>query len=309
MPNPRPRSILPESWAAKTRCPICGAGSLQVKHLPAAPDPMVCRICQSAFEVEEHGEHLRFTQLAQPLAEILVNRWVTMDEVKEAITRARSVVEKSQPAGWSGDVPVSEPPPGRTLTDDEVLAKAKALLRLGNSPDQVAITLAHNLHITPEQIQAARSALVTQDEQRTRRQNRIVYFSGGAAVVLVVFCLGLVLLAQILKFPYTIGMMSPALPTDIIRAIIPVVIQEPANGTVAAICPMTHSEAARLFGGIAGDWTKKNNGWGYITTPQATVHVPKGMSALLLLDVNLNTVNLVGPATVKNVFAITIYCH
>jgi hypothetical protein len=102
--------------------------------------------------------------------------------------------------------------------------------------------------------------------------------------------------------------MSQALPTDIIQAITPEIIQEPSEGAVAAICPLARSDAARLFGGEARDWNGKNNSWSYITTPQATVHVPKGMSALLL-DVNVNTVNLVGPATVKNVFAITIYCH
>jgi hypothetical protein len=280
-----------------------------VLHLPAAPDQIVCRMCQSAFEIEEQGEHLRFTQLAQPLAKILVNRWVTMANVKEAITRARSDVEKSQPAGLPAEAPIFEPPPGRTFSDDEVLSKAKALTGLGNSPDQVAITLAHNPLITPGQIQADRSVLVTQAEQKVRRQNRIFYLSGGTAVALVVFCLVLAFLAKIFNYPYIGGLTGPALPTDTIRAIIPEVIQEPANGAVAAICPMAHADAARLFGGLASDWTKKINGWSYMTTPQATVHVPKGMSALLLLDVNLHTVNLVGPATVKNVFAITIYCH
>jgi hypothetical protein len=116
-------------------------------------------------------------------------------------------------------------------------------------------------------------------------------------------------LAQSRNNPYNIGKMSQALPTDIIRAITPEIIQEPSKGAVAAICPMTRSDAARLFGGEARDWTGKNDNWSFITTPQATVHVPKGMSALLLMDVNLKTVNLVGPATVKNVFAITIYCQ
>lgn len=356
MKNPIPRSILPDTWKAKTRCPICSAGTLQVLHLPAAPDQMACRICQSAFEVEEHGQYLRFTKLAQPLAEILANRWVTMAAVRGAIHSARRAVENRQPARSATEAPFSQPPsapdfdgfpfktfrgktidgfssknfrektieeqpldppfPGGPLTlavqrvtDDEVLAKAQALHKLGNSLDRIATILARNPLITPEQIQGARSALATQDELTARRQNRIFYLSGGAAVLLIILCLVVGFLAQSLNNSDNIGKMSQAQPTDIIRAIIPEIIQEPSKGAVAAICPMTRSDAARLFGGEARDWNGKNDSWSFITTPQATVHVPKGMSALLLLDVNVNTVNLVGPATVKNVFAITIYCH
>jgi hypothetical protein len=304
---------------------------------------MACRICQSAFEVEEHGEHLHFTRLAQPLAEILANRWVTMAAVREAIHSARRAIENRQPARSAAEALFSQPPsapafdgfsfktfrgktieeqpleppsPGGPLTlavqkvtDDEVLAKAQVLHKLGNPLDRVATILARNLLITPEQVQDARSALAAQDELDARRQNRIFYLAGGAAILLVIFCLVLGFLAQSLNNSYNIGKMSQALPTDIIRAITPEIIQEPSKGAVAAICPMTRSDAARLFGGETRDWNGKNDSWSFITTPQATVHVPKGMSALLLMDVNLNTVNLVGPATVKNVFAITIYCH
>jgi hypothetical protein len=292
---------------------------MQVLHLPAAPDQMACRICQSAFEVEEHGEHLCFTKLAQPLAEILADRWVTMAAVREAIYSARCAVENRQPARPAAEAPFSQPPsaehpleppfPGGPLTDDEVMAKEQALHKLGNSLDRVATILARNPFITPEQIQGARSALAAQDELTARRQNRIFYLAGGAAVLLIIFCLVLGFLAQSHNNPYNIAKMSQALPTDIIRAITPEIIQEPSKGAAAAICPMDRSDAARLFGGEARDWNGKNDSWSFITTPQATVHVPKGMSALLLLDVNVNTVNLVGPATVKNVFAITIYCH
>jgi hypothetical protein len=308
---------------------------MQVLHLPGAPDQMACRICQSAFEVEEHGEHLRFTKLAQPLAEILANRWVTMDAVREAILSARHAVENRQPARLAAGAPFSQlpsapafdgfsykiftgktieehpfglPSPGGPLTDEEVLAKAQTLHKLGNSLDRVATILEHNPFITPEQTQVARSALAAQDELNARRQNRIFYLTGGAAVLLIIFCLVVGFLVQSLNNPFNIGKMSQALPTDIIQAITPEIIQEPSEGAVVTICPLTRSDAARLFGGEARDWNGKNNSWSYITTPQATVHVPKGMSALLL-DVNVNTVNLVGPATVKNVFAITIYCH
>ena len=361
MKNPIPRSILPDTWKAKTRCPICSAGALQVLHLPAAPDQMACRICQSAFEVEEHGQYLRFTKLAQPLAEILANRWVTMAAVRGAIHNARRAVENRQPARSATEAPFSQPPsapdfdgfpfktfggktingfssknfrektidgfssknfrektieeqpleppfPGGPLTDDEVLAKAQALHKLGNSLDRIATILARNPLTTPEQIQGARSALATQDELTARRQNRIFYLSGGAAVFMIILCLVVGFLAQSLNNSDNIGKLSQAQPTDIIRAIIPEIIQEPSKGAVAAICPMTRSDAARLFGGEARDWNGKNDNWSFITTPQATVYVPKGMSALLLLDVNLNTVNLDGPATIKNVFAITIYC-
>jgi hypothetical protein len=305
MPNPLPRSILPDTWAAKTRCPICSASALHVQHLPAAPDQMVCRMCQSSFEIEEHGAYLRFIKLAQPLAGILANRWVTMVEVKEAITRARREVDNSQPVLTHA---LEAPPRARPLTDNEVLAKAKTLHKLGSSPGQVAAILAQNSLITPEQILQSRSALAAQDEHKARRQNRIIYFTGGAAILLVIVCLMMGFLAQFFNYRYT-REINPAIPTDTIRAIIPEVIQESADGAVAPICPLTHADAARLFGGLASDWTKKNNGWSYLTTPQASVHVPKGMSALLLLDVNLHTVNVVGPATINNVFAITIFCR
>jgi hypothetical protein len=308
-----PRPILPDTWAAKTRCPVCGACALRVQHIPEDVDVMACRVCQSAFEVEENGEYLRFTRLAAPLAEILANRWVTMAEVKEAISSAhRNMEDGAQVMPATGDSfsqPADLQPPEKTLSGEEVLARAKALYGLGNSPEQVASTLAQNLLITPDQIQAARSALAAQNEQKGRRQNLFFYISGAAAIALIIMCLVAGILSPFFNYPSTSGKMIPVVPTDIIRAVTPEVIQEPLTGAVVAVCPTTRTDAARLFGGEARDWTKKSDGWRYLTTPQATVHLPKGMSALLLLDVNLKTANLVGPATINNVFAMTIYCR
>jgi hypothetical protein len=63
MPDPQPRFEIPDAWAGKGRCPLCGASGLQVRHVSGAPDQMTCIRCRAAFEVEQDGARIRLTDV------------------------------------------------------------------------------------------------------------------------------------------------------------------------------------------------------------------------------------------------------
>ncbi len=79
------RPYIPDEWANKARCPVCGGAPLKVRRQPQTADQMVCVRCHSSFEIEEGGGKLWFTAIAPVLAGTLEKRWVTILEVGEAV--------------------------------------------------------------------------------------------------------------------------------------------------------------------------------------------------------------------------------
>jgi hypothetical protein len=85
------RVHIPDEWALKARCPVCGGVPLKVQRQEGKPDQMKCERCHSAFEVEDGSSRIWFKSLAPVLAALLSDRWVTMSEVGEAV---RSVMTR-----------------------------------------------------------------------------------------------------------------------------------------------------------------------------------------------------------------------
>lgn len=347
MENSSPRFTLPDNWAARAHCPVCVAGILQVVHQPGVPDQMACNNCQSVFQVEKNGAHVRFVKLPSSLAALLANRWVTVAEVKNAVkeaartaiglpppvvdeaaiinARLKSFTENTAPPAETAASPQSstsaplEPlavafSPLVPLTDSEVLAKAQALYRLGNSYDQIEDILRRNPKVTSEQIQAARAALVEEGALKASRQQRTLYIAGGVALVIILCCIVAGFFSRSMTGLF--GIINNPIPSSTQPADsqpprpTPEIVREDANSVQPGVCPATSLEAAKLFGGASTDWTgSKANGWTMLGSNLLTVHVPKGMQAVLVSGANLKTTTLIGPVLIKNVDAIKITCQ
>jgi ribosomal protein S27AE len=80
-----PRFSLPDSWAVKARCPVCSAAMVQIIHDQDAPDRMTCGRCHCIFELEDGGAYIRFSVLPEALVETLGYRWVSNQEIEQAI--------------------------------------------------------------------------------------------------------------------------------------------------------------------------------------------------------------------------------
>lgn len=326
---------------------MCGAGILLVVHQPGAPDQMACNNCQSVFQVEENGAHVRFVKLPSTLAALLANRWVTVAEVKKAVketfrttnglpssevdeaaiinTRLASFTENTTPSAetavgsQSNATAPLEPhavasSPVVPLTDSEVLAKAQALYRLGNSYDQIEDILKRNPTVTSEQIQAARAALVEAQALKGSRQQRNLYMVGGVALMIILCCIVAGFLSRSMTGLF--GIINNPIPSSTQPADnqplgpTPEIVREDANSVQPGVCPANRLEASKLFGGASTDWTgSKTNGWTMLSSNLLTVHVPKGMTAVLVSGRNLQTTTLVGPVLINNVAAIKITCQ
>ncbi len=326
---------------------MCGAGILQVVHQPGVPDQMACNNCHSVFQVEKNGAHVRFVRLPSTLAVLLANRWVTVAEVTNAVkeaagtptgslpseadeaaiinARLAAFTENAAPPAETAASPQSntsaplEPlavasSPVVPLTDDEVLAKAQALYRLGNSYDQIEDILRRNPTVTSKQIQAARAALVAEGVLKASRQQRNLYIAGGVALMIILCCI----IAGFFSRSMTglFGIINNPTPSSTQPAEsqplgpTPEIVREDANSVQPGVCPANRLEASKLFGGASIDWTgSKANGWMMLSSDLLTVHVPKGMKAVLISGANLQTTTLIGPVLIKNVNAIKITCQ
>jgi hypothetical protein len=326
---------------------VCGAGILQVVHQPGAPDQMACNNCQSVFQVEKQGAHVRFVELPSPLAAFLANRWVTVAEVKDAVkvtartttglpppevdeaaiiyARLAAITENAAPPAETAVGPQSsasaplEPLAVASslavpLTDGEVLAKAQALYRLGNSDDQIEAILRRNPKVTSEQIQAARAALVEERALKASRQQHNLYIAGGVALIIILCCIVAGFFSRSMTGLF--GIINNPIPSSTQPADsqplgpTPEIVREDANSVQPGVCPATRLEASKLFGGASTDWTgSKANGWTMLNSNLLTVRVPKGMKAVLVSGANLQTTTLIGPVLIKNVDAIKITCQ
>jgi hypothetical protein len=294
---------------------------------------MACNNCQSVFQVEIKGAHVRFVKLPSPLAALLANRWVTVAEVKDAVKEAartttglplpeedEAAIINARLAGFTENAaPPAEPAAApqsnasAPLTDSEVLAKAQALYKLGNSYDQIEDILRRNPKVTSEQIQAARAALVEERALKASRQQRNLYIAGGVVLTIILCCI----VAGFFSSSMTglFGIINNPIPSSTRSADsqpldpTPEIVREDANSVQPGVCPANRLEASKLFGGASTDWTgSKANGWTMLSSDLLTVHVPKGMKAVLVSGANLQTTTLIGPVLIKNVDAIKITC-
>ncbi len=114
-----PRFNLDEDFPKGLTCAVCGATSLQVSHLKAYPDFVVCSQCGSGFVVEDGGDHVLYGNISEsyPHArELALRRWALPEDVAEASREDR---------GAAAAVPIDlEPEPSRQLEQPAVPTSA-----------------------------------------------------------------------------------------------------------------------------------------------------------------------------------------
>ncbi|MAT41694.1 MAG: hypothetical protein CL609_05080 [Anaerolineaceae bacterium] len=127
----------PDEWSRKARCPICKGIFLQIFHFPNSPDQMHCPQCEVVFTIEQKGEHLFFVKCPNHFPDSLKDRWVTRYEISEKIA-------KSVNNGPSAAVNIPTANPLRA----EAVRRARNLVQLGNSKENVRKALAASMQLT-----------------------------------------------------------------------------------------------------------------------------------------------------------------
>lgn len=213
------RNTLPDSWAEKSHCPICGMIPLWVLHQQSAPDEMNCPRCGTAFQVDTVGRHLFLTQTPPGYLEPVGERWLPAKDIREYGTQHP----------WSSSSPVAEQPnpivetlkPGSPSEEAEVntthlnpesipdavastmpnvsaelVQKARELGELGNSRYKIRMILMETEKISAEEIDEVMHVAFQEADKKNEQQNRTLLIIGG---ILVLLCICSVVVVSIFR--------------------------------------------------------------------------------------------------------------
>jgi hypothetical protein len=91
----------------------------------------------------------------------------------------------------------------------------------------------------------------------------------------------------------------------------PAVWRETEGPAPRPSCPQTKQQAAGLFGGLADNWISdiKDGSWFLVTRTPVNLHVPGGMSVIVVDISNAGLDTVPGPVSVYNVKSVTILCR
>jgi hypothetical protein len=199
----------------------------------------------------------------------------------------------------------------------DVRSRAKDLYALGSRPEQIKAILSRDPLLDKAEIQREVDNLYGADEAKRRRQHLLLAAGIGVGVIILSLCLVLsTMWKPILSLlPGQIGsnFVSTVAANKTVSPLIsaPIVLQEKDNGAPRPSCPQTKEEASLLFGGPADNWFSdaQDGSWFLVVRTPVAVHVPGGMSAVLV-SISSGGVNTVqGPATIENVTSISLLCR
>jgi len=106
----QPLALLPDDWAARAHCPICGHAPLQIERQLEA-DRLNCARCGTAFEVEDGGPRLRLVRLPALVQTPPDGVWRSPAEAR---TWVREQAARPRPAARPAAPPPPEAPPATT---------------------------------------------------------------------------------------------------------------------------------------------------------------------------------------------------
>ncbi len=203
MNNFSPRPTLPDTWAEKSHCPICGMIPLWVMHQKDAPDEMNCPRCGTAFRVENAGLHLFLTQTPPGYQQALAEKWLPAKTIRaftkqhpwKPNSQASAIVSPQIPDAPPATPEVSQSNPAEpavlpeqtTSKHTHLIAKARELHELGNSRTTVrTILMETEDDLSIEEIEDILNAAFEEVEKKNSGKNRTLMIVGG---ILAFLCL------------------------------------------------------------------------------------------------------------------------
>jgi len=199
----------------------------------------------------------------------------------------------------------------------DVRTRTKELYALGNRPDQIKEILSRDPLLDKAEIQAEVDALSGIDGAKKHRQRTILWVSIVIELFIIIVCGVMIwfwrpLLTVVggntgMNFVATLSANETIAPSNAT----PMVRRETEVPGPRPSCPQTNEQAAGLFGGSPDSWIAdvKDGSWFLVSSQPVNVHIPVGMS-VVLIDIGSAGVNTVpGPAWVTNIKSLTILCR
>ena len=324
VPPSAPKWEIPDIWAKNGRCPVCGASSLKVTHLPDLPDYLACARCEISFEVENDGMRMRVKYLPdkyEAADAVLHQQWVEAVKLSAILNERCSAVPDNK-------TPEPQTTQNQIISDEEAWHRAISMYRLGNKPKLVQLRLIQ-AGMPQEQADGILVRLRKRADQDARQQNQKFMIMAGISILVMVILAGAWSVASG-NLPIILGIttVTPApranqasalsklldlVPNNAKPAImnLPTTVVDTRNGPPSSSCPTSPGKAARLFGGTENLWKRDAQfaAWQMVTAGDSiTVQVPSGMVAGYVDNKTLQLFSVHGPATIYNANFVTIMC-
>ena len=199
----------------------------------------------------------------------------------------------------------------------DVRTRTKELYALGNRPDQIKEILSRDPLLDKAEIQAEVDALSGIDVAKKHRQRKILWVSIVIELFIILVCSVVIWywrpLLTVVGGKPGVNFVATLSANETIAPLIatPMVRRETEGPVPRPSCPETREQAAGLFGGSPDSWIAdvKDGSWFLVSSQPVNVHIPGGMS-IVLIDIGSAGVNTVpGPAFVSNVKSVTILCR
>lgn len=305
--SPQAKLLIPEEWANRARCPVCGSVYLSLKRSYSDPDQLACDTCNARFEISQDGCFVRVMFPPPGLPLDLMGQWVDPSVVArrgnalvaearkqaEAETRRRALPEKP-------------------VTTTALLEQARRLLQLGNSREKVQATLEGVRGATDEQIAEVMAALPRLENRRSG-----LFWFGLSVVSILVIAISVVIGLGLAQRQSQRAPSESNLPAGVrvllssgsaIMDIPPVTVWR-LESSGAVSCPTQPANAARMFGGESNMYSSLKAGWTFLSPKPQTILVPQGMRAdYLLVGKEPRMQPVSGPVRLENAVYVDIYC-
>ena len=199
----------------------------------------------------------------------------------------------------------------------DVHTRAQDLYALGNRPEQIREILSRDPTLDKAEIQAGLDSLSGLSGAKKRRQRIILWVSIVIELVVIFVCGATISVWRPLlgvlggdpgkQFVATLSAnqtIAPLIGTPIVR-------RETEGPSPRPSCPQSKEQAAALFGGPSDSWISdiKDGSWFLVTTTPVSIHIPGGMS-VIVVDIGSGGVNTIsGPASIINIKSVTILCR
>jgi len=212
------RQTIPDGWATKAYCPLCGSPKMRVEHPRGASDQLLCMACGLVFELEQQGARLHVSQwpASLPFLHIMVaDEWRTAAELRSLVKQMISVpvvsaplpppspIQSPQPippanVGNTPEIqnfPASSPPADPAQTAPVALdaiaigIRVKQLRALGNSPKEIRTTLTQ-AERNPQRVKEILEIVIQMEHREQSRQSKKLAWAFGILIVVVILLVG-----------------------------------------------------------------------------------------------------------------------
>jgi len=223
MEERKTRQTIPDAWASKAICVLCGYKPLVIDHKGSDPDEMKCPRCGLSIVLDDSGQYACISCLPKALQGASTSQWMKVPELVTYLKTAYDTSVKPAQSPFknisSDDItrvsnePIINPPlqandakdAKEPLVSDEVLKdvvfKAIALNELGNPTWKIRGILKDSAKYTEEQINSALMEIEFRDKTKSNRGTIRIALILGAFMLVCSLLVGAFLLAQSIFSP------------------------------------------------------------------------------------------------------------